>query len=180
MSQALGAVLLLLAACSSGSAAPSADMGATPDSSTAIGSEECRPIDLRSPQGVRVDLTGTWSSDAFDHHVRQIGDCVWWIGYSIWPGTQPGELATLAFFGHLDANLTLAGAWTSIVRPAQWNAYFSGEPEGSVAFGIEFDSESGLAAELTQVGAVEPAGTYPASALRLVGPLPPSANPPQQ
>lgn len=181
IARVLGAAVLVLAACNSGSAAPNeAGSGAAPDASNVVSGAECRPIDLRSPQGAQVDLTGTWSSDGFDHHVRQIGDCVWWIGYSRWPGTEPGELATLTFFGHLNTDLTLAGVWTSIVRPGFWEPYFDGEPEGSVAFEIEFDSESGLAAELIRVGG-DGGGlteTYPGDSLQLVGPLPPSANPP--
>ena len=178
----VGAAVLVLAACSSGSAAPSeAGSSATPGPPS-TGGAECRPIDLRSPQGVRVDLTGTWSSDGFDHHVRQTGDCVWWIGYSRWPGPSRGAGDPHVLWA--PGCRSHPGRRVDLHRPAgSWNAYLIGEPEGAVAFEIEFDSESGLRRRadssrwLTLAEWLRPIRT---SSLRLVGPLPASANPPQQ
>jgi hypothetical protein len=142
--------------------------------------DTCRPIDIRSPTGERIDLTGTWEGGVFIHHVRQIGDCVWWIGYGRWPGTEPGELATLTFFGRLATDFTVAGVFATIVRPDSPAYYFPGPSSGSVAFDIGFDSETGAATTLTRVGAGRTDAEYPSEVLRLVGPLPDSANPPQQ
>lgn len=140
----------------------------------------CRPIDLRSPTGQRIDLTGSWEGGIFIHHVRQVLDCVWWIGYGRWPGTEPGELATLTFFGHLASDFTLSGNWTTIVRPNSPGAYYDGPQEGVVAFTIRLDPDTGVATTLTRVGAGSSIAEYPADELSLMGPLPESANPPQQ
>ena len=142
--------------------------------------DTCSPIDLRSPTGERIDLTGTWEGGIFVHHVRQVLDCVWWIGYARWPGTEPGELATLTFFGHVASDFTLSGTWTTIVRPSSPAAYYDGPQEGQVSFTIRLDPDTGMATALTRVGAGSTHAGYPADEMRLVGPLPDSANPPQQ
>lgn len=172
--------LLGVAACNLGSQAPSAGPTLTPGPSPAAALLDCDALNLLSPQGNRVDLTGTWEGGPFIHHVRQIGDCVWWIGYGRWPGTELGELATLAFLGKLASDFTLAGGWTTIVRPATPAAYFPGPPAGSVVLLIGFDPDTGVATTLTRIGAGRTDPTYPSDELRLVGPLPESANPPQQ
>lgn len=105
---------------------------------------------------------------------------MWWIGYGRWPGTEPGELATLTFFGQLASDFTLSGNWTTIVRPNSPGAYYDGPQEGEVAFTIRFDPDTGMATTLTRVGAGSTNAEYPADELRLTGPLPESANPPQQ
>lgn len=174
-------VLTLLIGCtattSPGSGGPSAAASPNTDQGSA---GTCRPIDLRSPTGERIDLTGTWEGGIFLHHVRQVGDCVWWIGYARWPGTEPGELATLTFFGLLASDFTLSGNWTTIVRPSGPGAYYNGPQEGGVAFTIRFDPDTGGATVLARVGAGSTDAEYPADELRLTGPLPESANPPQQ
>lgn len=177
---AAGVIGALLVACTA-STSPGSD-GPSAAASPHIGSDStdtCSAIDLRSPTGNRIDLTATWEGGVFIHHVRQVGDCVWWIGYGRWPGTEPGELATLTFFGHI-ATVTLSGTWATIVRPSSPAVYYPGPPEGNVAFMIGFDPDSGAAATLTRVGAGSTNAEYPADELRLVGPLPESANPPQQ
>lgn len=177
---AAGVIGTLLLGCTAfplpGSEGPSAA------GSPIIGSgpaDTCSPIDLRSPTGDRIDLTGTWEGGVFINHVRQVGDCVWWIGYGRWPGTEPGELATLTFFGHIASDFTLSGSWATIVRPDAPGVYYPGPPGGAVAFMIGFGPETGVATTLTRVGAGRTDAEYPSDELRLVGPLPESANPPQ-
>ena len=114
------------------------------------------------------------------NHVRQVGDCVWWIGYGRWPGTEQGELATLTFFGHLASDFTVSGNWTTIVRPGTPAAYYPGPQEGYVAFTIGFDQGTGAATTLTRVGAGLTDRDYSSDELRRVGLLPESANPPAQ
>ena len=137
-------------------------------------------MQLVAPNAEAVDLTGTWEGGAFLHHVRQVGDCVWWIGYAQWPGTEPGELATLTFFGWLKPDFSVAGQFATIVRPSASGPYYPGPPDGPVVFLIGFDPDSGSVAELTRVGAGQTEAEYPTDELRLVGPLPESANPPTQ
>ena len=105
---------------------------------------------------------------------------MWWIGYGRWPGTEPGELATLTFFGRLASDFSVAGSWVTVVRPDAPAVYYPGPQEGAVAFLIGFDPDSGIATSLTRVGAGSTDPEYPADEMRLVGPLPESANPPQQ
>jgi hypothetical protein len=77
--------LVLLAACT---ASPSLEPSAPAASSSAgpVGQfpAGCAPIDLRGPNGDRVDLTGTWTgpgttslaSETETAYLNQIGDCV--------------------------------------------------------------------------------------------------------
>ena len=176
-------VFLALVACTA--ASPSSSSGA-PVPTESGASRACEPIGLMSPQGEPVDLTGTWDGGVFLHHVRQVGDCVSWIGYARWPGTEPGELATLTFFGRIAADFSIEGTWTTIVRPDTVDAYYPPAPDGPVRFLIEFDTELGTVSELVLTG-YDPANVslgfpipYPSQVLRWVGPLPDSANPPQQ
>lgn len=173
-------VLVVLVGCTGSPLPGSEEPSAAASIIAARSVDTCSPIDLRSPTGDRIDLTGTWEGGVFINHVRQVGDCVWWIGYGRWPGTEPGELATLTFFGHIDSDFTLSGSWATIVRPDAPGVYYSGPQEGDVAFTIGFDPETGMATTLTRVGAGTTDSQYSSDELRLVGPLPESANPPQQ
>lgn len=176
-------VVLTLAGCTAES--PHSTGSPLPTSGTGAAAA-CELIQLISPQGDPVDLTGTWDGGVFLHHVRQVGDCVSWIGYARWPGTEPGELATITFFGRAAADFSVAGTWTTIVRPDAVDAYYPPSPDGPVRFLIEFDPELGTVSELVLTG-YDPGLVslgfpipYPSQVLRWVGPLPESANPPQQ
>jgi hypothetical protein len=121
-----------------------------------------------------VDLTGTWRGTELVHHVRQIGDCVWWIAYSDKPGQALGALYTISFLGHLNHDFSLAGDWAGIVRLDDPSAqYPSSHTEGPVEFDLVIDPET---AEVTLVlrGVADAIDTpdYPASVLRFIGPLP--------
>lgn len=166
-------------ACVAGSSEPSAG-AASPTEAAPAADLDCGTLDLIGPTGRPVDLTGTWEGGVFLHHVRQVGDCVSWIGYGRWPGTELGELATLTFLGQLASDFTVSGGFTTIVRPENPVVYYPGPREGSLVFVIGFDPDTGLATTLTRVGAGVTDAQYPTNELRLVGPLPESANPPQQ
>jgi hypothetical protein len=179
----IAALVITLAECTQESALPSSSTA--PTSETAV-APVCESNQLISPGGEPLDLTGTWDGGIFLHHVRQVGDCVSWIGYARWPGTEPGELATITFFGHTAADFSVAGTWTTIVRPDSVDAYYAPSPDGPVRFLIEFDPKLGTVSELVLTG-YDPGllsfgepNPYPAEVLRWVGPLPESANPPQQ
>jgi len=74
----------------------------------------CLPIDLILPSGERLDLTGTWVGGSTIHHVRQAGDCVWWVGISDLPSEAPGESWLNSFQGHLTSDFTLSGIWADV------------------------------------------------------------------
>lgn len=77
----LGGALLLMAGCSPSPAVSTSAAPSPSADSAAFAHPDCPPIDLRSPDGERVDLTGEWTGTPFftDDEViflNQIGDCV--------------------------------------------------------------------------------------------------------
>lgn len=109
--------LAWLTACAS--ASPSASANASP-----VGSSEpappaaCAALDLRTPSGDALALTGLWRSpDGGNYYLRQAGSCVWFTGLS--PGTgAPGRLGvtgwTNVFLGTLHSDFTLQGEWADV------------------------------------------------------------------
>ena len=78
---ALIAVALLLVSCSPPAASPSpSSAGTSAEPSAAVSGfpSTCHDLDLRSPNGDEVDLSGTWlgNEDAY-WLFTQVGDCVW-------------------------------------------------------------------------------------------------------
>jgi len=145
MSIVVVAVLLGGAACGLGSPAPSIGPTLTPDPSPAAASLTCEEPNLLSPQGNRVDLTGTWSSASTLFYVRQSGECVWWIGLSNWPGQSPGEFFSHTFAGRLGvegADYVVRGEWASIIRPGSGMGY-SPPFERLLAFEVVFETKGG-------------------------------------
>jgi hypothetical protein len=159
--------IVLLAACSSsasGTTSPIASVDAA-SGSTAL---DCRPLDLRKPNGELLDLTGTWEGAATVHYVRQIGECVWWIALSDWPSQELGDFYSITFAGRLHQDLTLQGEFAAILRPNLGGVPIS--PGGRVTFAIDLSEEP---IRMRQVAPVEPtAGGYVDVTLGYVGPLP--------
>jgi hypothetical protein len=71
--------VLLIAGCAQASPQPSAaSLPASPPESTAPGGNlppNCEPVELRGPDGTRVDLGGTW----IDQSRTDAGQTTWWI-----------------------------------------------------------------------------------------------------
>lgn len=82
----------------------------------------CSPIELRTPSGSRVDLTGTWHGRGAVHYVRQLGDCVWWIALSDIPGEAEGSAYSISFHGQLHQDFTVVGDWAFVVKPSRPDA----------------------------------------------------------
>jgi hypothetical protein len=119
--------LLTAAACTSSaepqasealSAAPTATQGGTGDLPPG-----CVPIDLRAPNGERIELNGAWAEvgmagDLMTWWIRTEGDCVWGAGYidEVPPeGSQdvrPDQVQSLA--GRLGADLVITGEIISL------------------------------------------------------------------
>jgi len=128
---AVGVVGVIAACVATNVASPS---GPFP-TSTVPAAADCPGIDLRTPTGAPLDLTGTWAGGTTTHDVRQIGDCVWWMGRSTWPNQPMGGAWANVFFGHLHTDFTLTGEWVDVYR----NAGFGGGPgHGSVTFVVDF------------------------------------------
>jgi hypothetical protein len=116
------------------------------------------------------------------HHLRQTGVCVWWIAYSTWPGTEPGDVETLAFAGRVLPDLTLDGSFSPIVRLDDTRPYGFPASAGHARFEIAFD-DAGEPSQLELLGdessAPEAGLDYIPELIRL-GPLPDPVAPPQQ
>ena len=107
--RALIGAALMVAACTSSSAPPTS---APPTESAAaeVGNlpPGCQPIDLRSPAGDAVELTGIWIQDADEGRqpskwwIRAFGDCVW--GSGIYDAYTEDE-----FFARADSVQVLLG-----------------------------------------------------------------------
>lgn len=116
--------LLVVGLSACGTSEPSADStGGEPTPSAATASL-CRTLDLRTPSGIRLDLTGTWRADivtrpgAISAHivryVRQFGDCIWWQEMDAEPGRPAGEIYRRLFFGSLEPNFTVVGQFGDV------------------------------------------------------------------
>lgn len=139
-------------------------------------STSCSPIELRTPGGSRVDLTGTWRGRSAIHYVRQSGTCVWWIALSDFPGEPAGSAHSITFHGQLRQDFTLAGEWAFVVRPIM-----PGTPPSNlepVTFSIEFDEVGGEEVVILRGPGAGPntggpvVDFYAAISLERVGPLP--------
>jgi hypothetical protein len=173
--------VLVLVGCSTASPSPSGSDSPGP-SAVAAPAADCRAIDLMSPSGERVDLTGTWQGGVMVHHVRQTGDCVSWIGYGTWPGTEFGEIGTLVFLGRLAPDFSVRGQFTWIVGLVNPNNAYGLPGQGRhLEFEVVFD-DAGNATRLVRDAppAVEPSGFEYYDELNYVGPLPEPVAPPQQ
>jgi hypothetical protein len=111
--------LAWLAACNSGGATSSPSPAATVSGSEAPPPPAaCASIDLRTPNGDAVLLTGRWRSpDAGTYYVRQAGSCVWIVGLSEDTGPPGGTGSsgwTNAFLGTLKSDFTLHGEWADV------------------------------------------------------------------
>jgi hypothetical protein len=171
--------VLALVGCGAASPAPSGSVSASP-SAGAAPADDCQAIDLVSPAGDRLDLTGTWQGGVMVHHIRQFNECVWWIAYSTWPGTELGDIGNLVFFGRLASDFTLSGRFMPIVMNDQADTYGLPGQGRSLVFQIVFD-DTGRATTLVRDAPRqhEPPLQY-FDELTFVGPLPEPAGPPQQ
>jgi hypothetical protein len=148
--------------------------GASPgESATAV---SCSPIELRTPGGSRVDLTGTWRGRGAVHHVRQAGSCVWWIAFSDIPGEPAGSAYSITFHGQIRQDFTLVGEWAFVVRPIMPGTPPSGvEP---IILDIDVDTTGGEETLILRGpgGGPDTGGPvvdfYDAITMERVGPLP--------
>lgn len=126
----------------------SACVGVSP-SATASGSadplpaSECPDIDLATPGGEALNLTGRWRGrDGATYYLRQSASCLWITGFSVGTGSPGGEGATdytNAFFGHLAADFTFSGVWADM----PWGRE---EGAGTVTWRVDFDDVDGIEA----------------------------------
>jgi len=114
-------LVALLAGCGTAAAPTASSTSTHPPSVSTTSGPDCTPIDLRSPGGHPLDLTGTWETgsraagDLRILQVRQIGRCVYWWGENAFPeyGPQPAHQYNV-FRGVLDTNFSLVGQWVEV------------------------------------------------------------------
>ena len=110
----------------------------SPTASVEAGFAGCLSIDLLLPSGEPLDLTGTWGGGSTIHHVRQVGDCVWWVGISDLPGEAPGESWMNSFQGHVKSDFTLSGIWADVYTDLSGSLH-----EGRTTYPIEMTMVDG-------------------------------------
>ncbi len=100
-----------LAGCQSPTPSPNSEPTASA-SLTAPAASECPAIDIRTPQGTRIDLTGTWTTgsplagDEVIYELRQDGECLWGRAYSAFGGQEPGEAFDILIVGIVRPDFT--------------------------------------------------------------------------
>lgn len=147
MSRITSIALLALGVACTGSATSGAPTQA-PTASPGIASIDCPNIDLRSPSGERIDLTGTWVTEregtrAGIYFLHQVGDCLWFAGGLPWPSDLPEDetlgLQTVVFQGRVGSDFVITGRWID-VRYVGVGGLGSG---GNITMRIEFGEQPG-------------------------------------
>ena len=131
---ALALVVLGLTACGSprnSSAAPSAS-GRSEDAA-------CPRIDLRTPSGAALDLTGSWRSNEnglFD--LNQEDSCLYWLGRS---GPLGPEHWTYILAGRIESDFTIDSRWGYV--PFESDIDPHALDDGTLTLKIDFDEAEG-------------------------------------
>lgn len=110
---ACGGLLLLMVLAACQLPTPSATSEPTASRRTSGAAVECPDIDLRTPAGARVDLTGTWTTGSVDagsrvmYELHQEGECLWGRAYSAFGGQEPTESFDIILVGTVRSDLTV-------------------------------------------------------------------------
>ncbi len=131
---ALIGTLAVAAGCST--ASPSASVSSqVPAASDQAPDTACSPIDLGSPGGNPLDLTGFWrANDLGYYNMYQQDSCLHWLGQSQNAGEVRGESWTNVFIGSIESDFTVTGRWGDV----PYAEILTGNDAGSVTMAIEF------------------------------------------
>lgn len=105
----------------------------------------CAPIDLRDPDGARVELTGEWEAEnpltAPEEQVllQQVGDCVWGTVHGVYRPASEEERET--FVVNLGGDVAPAFTVDLEVVMVYQDARFPFAPYSTMAMFIEWDSD---------------------------------------
>ncbi len=115
-------------------------------------------MDLRSPSGEEVDLTGTWATElwtprAGTYYLQQIGECLWWAGGFPLDTDDPSFGPTgnwiNVFRGAVHSDFTVVGDWTDVHRECSTPTVIVcyGGPArpgsgGTISLEIRFDADT--------------------------------------
>jgi hypothetical protein len=107
------------------------------------GQAACGPIDLRTPAGSVLDLTGTWQGPARLLLVRQFGRCVWWEELSAFVEDEPpGYHYRRLFLGELLSDFTIVGRFGDVYTRTSPSIYAHPQPrEGGATYRVRFVGE---------------------------------------
>lgn len=150
-------VVLLLLGVSCAAPGASGSPTLAPSATGETGLADCPPIDLRSPAGNPVNLTGTWygSDPTVVYYLTQKGSCLWWAGGFATSETSPnfafGGLGgyTSVFTGNIKADFTVEGTWVTVRARGQLiDAGTSGTMTVEIHFAGEGEAET---VQLTQL-----------------------------
>jgi hypothetical protein len=117
-------VALVLVGIASACGGPGASQAASPtngsgDSGSAA-TDACPSIDLRTPAGEPIDLSGTWVTElegtrAGIYYFQQVGSCVWFAGAFPHPSETdvpvPLGYLTVVFRGEVGSDFRIVGDW---------------------------------------------------------------------
>lgn len=99
-----------IGSCQGASLTPAPEPRASAEESPAAA--ECQTIDIRTPQGTRIDLTGTWTTGSTPagnqvfYELRQDGECLWGRAYSAYEGQDLGESFDILIVGIVRPDFT--------------------------------------------------------------------------
>lgn len=123
-----------LCACAS----PSTSVEPVPEPSDQAEAQECPAVDLFSPAGATVNLTGKWrSNDLGAYDLHQSGSCFYWLGQSRYLDSQVGEFWTNVLVGTIGSDFSITARWGNVpyLNTELWN--------GEMTLRIGFDSADG-------------------------------------
>jgi hypothetical protein len=147
------AVLLGLIGCAAPSPVPAWQETPTAPGTNTL--DECPDVQLRTPTGEPINLSGTWvSGSERAYYVYQSGACVWWAGGFATSDTSDRlrydglGWATFVFIGQLAADFTVSGTWSVVrtggeARTRYW---------GTATYQVEFEDPDGLVLRRTDLG----------------------------
>lgn len=123
-------------ACSSNE--PTQTSGAGESSQPA--SSSCPRVSMLSPSGEKVSLTGVWRGDDFGlYDIQQQESCLYWMGQSQDPGTEPGFFWSNVFVGSVHEDFTITGEWGDVPFGANAEATAPHLNEGELTLQIGWD-----------------------------------------
>jgi hypothetical protein len=113
----------------------------------------CDPIELRSPRGASIDLSGTWTTGTEEagneirYELRQSGECLWGRGFSAYRGEEPGESFDMVLVGTARSDFTAELDLLELhVKSTGGPAY---QPFGHASLTLEIRFEGGATDERT-------------------------------
>jgi hypothetical protein len=82
------------------------------------GAAACPPVQVSGPDGLPLDLSGTWSgNDGGLYHIKQVDSCVWWSGLSnfVEQGQYPGQEWVMVFRGTMNSDGVINGDFVDVM-----------------------------------------------------------------